>query len=227
MESDVLINAIGSHLDALQSTVNTSVGLALVAAWAGFQKEREISVFALKATRGQALHLLGLVFIFTNVTALILFLRLADLLYLVDAVEIDKAITAIATHKWVFNPFAQFTSTPLSIINSCFGYGALIVIWWIGYTCLALLNDNKRSFIFSMIGAVFLAVGLASMLAISHCFMVLAERLSDASAEIQAAAVMLFWPKQITSFLGIGLGGLVFALATLFASNRDHSLVDE
>ncbi|MEO1323637.1 MAG: hypothetical protein AAFV59_11585 [Pseudomonadota bacterium] len=219
MNQEVLIDAIGSQLDALQSIISAAVVLALLSAWAGISKKPTVSVFSLEVTRSEAYLLLGWTFVFVNVAATLLFLRLADLILNIAPTHIDEALTVLATHSWVFNPYALFGTSSLAVIHSCFGYGALICIWWIGFTCLAVLQGSKSEFPKSLIAIVFLGVGLASMGAIQLGFFGVLEQLEHADPALRNAAYLTVIPRTVTTFIGIIIGGLIFSVTFRFAAN--------
>lgn len=223
MEQDVLVLAIANQLDGLSSLISTTVGLALIAAWTGLQGEERVSVFSLTMKREHAFYILGASFITANATAIIYFLRLADIIAQVDDDHILKALTTLGTSAWAYNPFAYFGDSALSLTFSGFGFGLLIVIWWIGFTALSLLVEYPtRKPAELLVMAAFLLVGLGSMLAIQLVFSRVGTRLTgvetlyDFSIDVQAQAIL----RSIFAFLGIGAGGLLFLLAQISRRKR-------
>ena len=209
MDQELLIKALSQQLDALNSLIGWAVGLALISAWAGLQHSHHIEIFSMKVTRREAFFLLGAAFLFVNIAAILFFSRIDDLLLLVDPKHFTKALTALGTHAWPFNPYAYFGDFVSSLVLSNFGYGGLIIIWWLGYTALALVHDDKKALEFRLIIGTFLAVGLVSMGVIQLGFFVILRRLSDVDqyslrTSIEGQAI----PRSILTFAGIGAGGL-------------------
>lgn len=220
MDAELVIAALGKQLDALSSLIGWAVGLALITAWAGLQKQPEISLFSMKVSRSDALLLLGAAFLFVNVAAILYFMRVGDLIFLIKKESLHKALTAIGTHAWAFNPYAYFGNSTASLILSNFGYGALIAIWWIGYTALSLVQDDKTTLEFRLVIGAFLVVGLVSMGAIQYGFGAILSRLDDLDGNFRSAILDQVAPRGILTFLGIGLGGLIFVAAQKFQKSR-------
>jgi hypothetical protein len=77
--------------------------------------------------------------------------------------------------KWIFGPLCNpFFLGKYRLLNSC-GYAFLIILWWLGmHTFLYSTGLNPQSkWVFgwqTLISVMFLALGLASMLAIQGCW---------------------------------------------------------
>jgi hypothetical protein len=214
MHQETVIAAIGAQLDALSSLLSTTIALALLAAWAGIHGASKVTVFSLEVERPHAFYILAASFILVNITAIIYFLRLADLLSVVQDANLAQALTALGTHSWAYNPYAYFGPSPMSLIQSGFGYGVMIVIWWIGYATLSLLTDflPKRRLDRAIMQG-FFAVGLTSMGAIQWVYYVVLGRLRTPQFEqfidVEANVVV----RTVFTFAGIGVGALIFAAA--------------
>jgi hypothetical protein len=213
MDSELIIAALGKQLDSLNSLVGWAVGLALITAWAGLQRQPEISLLSMKVARKDALYLLGAAFLYVNLAAIVYFVRIGDLIALVEQKSLPKALTVVGTNAWAFNPYAYFGDSFASLFLSNFGYGALIVIWWIGYTALSLVQDDKTALDFRIVIGAFLAVGLVSMGAIQYGFGFILIRVDELDASFRSSILGQVIPRTVLTFVGIGLGGLIFALA--------------
>jgi hypothetical protein len=226
MDQDILVTAITGQLNGLSSLISTTVGLALVAAWTGLQGEERVSLFSLSVERRHAFYILGASFITANITAIIYFLRLADIVAQIDDAHLAEALTTLGTNAWPYNPFAVFGDSAFSALHSSFGYGLLIIIWWIGFTALSLLIEyptRKIAEWFVMSG--FFFVGIASMATIQLVFFEVADRVIDKGTpiDLQASGV-----RATFAFVGIALGGGLFFLAQRFRARRigPHNLID-
>jgi hypothetical protein len=219
MDQELLLAAIGDQLDALSGLISTTIGLALLAAWAGLWGEKKVALFSMSVERLHAFYILGASFITVNVTAIIYFLRLADILVQIDGAHLDDALTVLGMNPWPYNPFAYFGPSTSSVLHSGLGYGLLIVIWWIGYTALSLLVDYRtRRVSERLILYGFLAVGVLSMLVVQYVFWIIAGRVEDAAFPLDVAVNRVV--RTAFSLAGIGAGGLIFCLARGFRARR-------
>jgi len=221
MDQDVLVSAIANQLDGLSALISTTVGLALIAAWTGLQGEEKVSVFSLSVKREHAFYILGASFITANTTAIIYFLRLADIIGEIDDAHLLEALTTLGTNAWPYNPFAYFGDSTFSLLHSSFGFGLLIVIWWIGFTALSLLvNYPTRVAAERVLMSVFLLVGLASMVAIQIVYSEVWIRLSETGASFPINLKTNWLVRSAFTFAGIGAGGLLFWLAQRLRPKR-------
>jgi hypothetical protein len=109
------------------------------------------------------------------------FLRVADLITMVtDPDRLKKALTVLFTHKWALSPFSYYGDSGWAMWYSSFGFGLLIIVWWIGATTLALLSNYKRTG-FTVLGVVFLIVGLLSMASIINDYYTIHAKLASLS----------------------------------------------
>lgn len=219
MDQISLISSLKDHLDILSGLVGSTVGLALLSGWAGLQRTETISLLGMTVTRREAFFLLAAIFIGVNFAALILFLRVADLLQLTAGENSVAAITALGSHPWPFNPYAYFGDSAFSTIYSSVGYGCLIIIWWIGLSTLTLFQDPTDIISKSVYG-LFFAIGLLSMLAIQYVFFVVLKILPTLPSALQSGIESTILPRTIATFAGIGIGFLVAQAVNTFAGKR-------
>lgn len=220
MEPAALVDAIGKHLDSLAGILNWIVGLAIVMIWTGAHRAEEVSLFGLKMTRKDAFYLLGAAFLYVNIIAIVLFLRIGNILETIGAKDFARAMTVLGTNAWPFNPYAYFGSSRSSAIIGNFGFGALIVIWWIAYTALAMCRDDRKSLDYLVVVGTFLIIGLISIGAMSYGFSVIRDRLDDLSPALGSSIASQAIPRTIFAFVGIGVGGLIFIIAGRVQARR-------
>lgn len=221
MESEAIIFSIGRHIDALSGLVNATVGLALVSGWAGLQKTQVVTVLSMRASRRDAFYVLAAAYIGVNLAATITFLRVADLVAMGEA-QPQKVATALALHPWVFNPFAYFGPSSFSTLYSSIGFGCLIAIWWIGYSSLTLFRTFRERWALP-IYAVFLAVGLSTMMAINHVYAVLFDKIVPMlSLDEQTGVLRTIIPRSVATFSGIGVGMAIFLATQVLAVRRSE-----
>lgn len=213
MDQDVIVSALGTHLDTIEAYVNAITLLAVAAAWAGVRRSREIDAFGTKFDRRHAFWALAVLYLIANITILALFLRVGDLVSLLDPSHVVKGTTTLATHSWVLNPFSYFGSSGVARFHSCEGYGLLIATWWLCNASLSTLMDNKRSRAAQILLGLFLAIGLGSMLAINRVYNVILSSLCASSPALYAAVSSTVIERSVGNGLGIIVGGLIFVAA--------------
>ncbi len=209
MNQDIIVQALGKHLDALQTILNSIILLAAATAWAGISRQQEIEALKIKFQRRHAFFAASGLYLIANIIVLILFLRIGDLFALVDNAHLIAGVSTLATHAWILNPFGYFGSSALGRFHSGEGFGLLIVTWWLCNASLYTLVDKKRSFASQVLIAVFLAVGLLSMLAVERDYMIILTRIQhEATLTQQLKSTVL--ERTVGTFLGIGVGSLAF-----------------
>lgn len=213
MDQDVIVEAVGKHLDTIETYVNAIVILAVAAAWAGIRRSREIEAFGTKFDRRDAFWALAVLYLVGNMAILILFLRVGDLVVLLDPPHVVKGITTLATHSWVLNPFSYFGASGVARFHSAEGYGLLIATWWLCNASLSTLMDDKRNRAAQLLLGVFLAIGLGSMLAMNRVYFVVLDSLRASAPALYAAASNTVVERGVGSALGIVVGGLIFVAA--------------
>ena len=124
---------------------------------------------------------------------------------MIDDQTFPVAVTKLATHKWLANPFSFFGEAPLANIYASSGFGLLIILWWIGNASLYSLSDDPFSLIGTFVQGVFLAIGLASMLAIQRVMPVVLRRIETLSPSLHAEVVATIPYRSAMTFAGIGV----------------------
>ena len=213
MDQEIIVEAIGKHLDAIETYVNAISILAIAATWAGIQRSSEIEVLGMKFKRRHAFWVAAGLYLIANMTILILFLRIGDLVALLDASHAVKGATLLATHSWVLNPFSYFGNTSIARAHSGEGYGLLIVTWWLCNASLSTLVDDKRNHAAALLLALFLVIGLGAMLAMSRVDMIVVDGLRTAAPALYSVVVDTATERYVGTVLGIVVGALVFVVA--------------
>lgn len=215
MNQDILVDAVGKHLDMIETYVNAVALLAVAAAWAGVRRSREIEAFGTKFDRRDAFWALAVLYLIANTAILILFLRVGDLVLLIKPSHSVKAATTLATQSWVLNPFGYFGGSAVARFHSAEGYGLLIAVWWLCNASLSTLMDDKRNRAAGLLLGVFLAIGLGSMLAINRAYAVILGSLVTSAPALHAAVIETLPDRTVGTGMGILVGGLIFV-----ATNR-------
>lgn len=213
MDQDVIVDAIGKHLDRIETYVNAIALLAMSAAWAGVRRSRVIDAFGTKFDRRHAFWALAALYLIGNMTLLILFLRVGDLMLLLDPSHVVKGTTTLATHSWVLNPFSYFGSSGVARFHSSEGFGLLIATWWLCNASLSTLMDDKSSRAAQVLLGLFLAIGLGSMLAMNRVYEVVLDSLRASAPALYAAATDTAIERVVGNGLGIVVGVAIFVAA--------------
>ena len=213
MDQEVIVGALGKHLDTIETYVNAIAILAVAAAWAGVQRSREIEVLGAKFDRHHAFWAVALLYLKGNMTIFILFLRVGDLVALLEPSHVLKGATTIATHSWVLNPFGYFGTSGVARFHSAEGYGLLIATWWLCNASLSTLMDDKRNRAAQLLLGLFLAIGLGSMVSMNRVYGIVLGALQTSSPELYTAALSTAVERTVGNGLGIVIGGLIFVAA--------------
>jgi hypothetical protein len=214
MDQDIIIDAITKHLNMLETYVSFMVLTAVPAVWAGVSDSRQIKAFGIKLHRRYAFWGLAVLYLLTNTVILFLFLRIGDLVLLLDSSHIVKGFSALVTNPWVLNPFSYFGDRFTAKFHSPGGYLLLIVIWWVCNTSLWTLLDEKRDRRAWLLLGLFLLLGVLSILSINRAYRVALDGLGANAPELWADAGKGVWNRTVGCWLGALIGAGVFA-ATL------------
>lgn len=197
-------------MDAIAKVVNWSIVLATVFWWAGVQGDTVINTQGLTIRREHALFVACVFFIFANFFALDTFYRIGGLLKNCNDDSFEKASAILALHPWIFNPFSLYGYSILSNFMTGKGYGLLIFIWWYGNSSLLALTDRKYVALGILMQAVFLTVGLLSMITINRVEIIIYKRFLKIDPDVAATLKRVTPIRLLVTLLGIGIGGLLY-----------------
>lgn len=215
MDQAALIDAIGKHLDLLEKLTTWALFVSLATAWAGLQK-KDISALGMTFARREAFAAASALYLFANLIIVILFLRVGDLLEMVDDKGFARAITKLGTHTWIMNPYSYFGLTLSSRSYSCEGFGVLIVLWWFCHASLYTLAEGKWTYRHFILIGTFLVIGLGAMASINRVSWIVLDKGQHALpqqlfADIASTSI----ERSLAAFLGIGLGAFAFFIVQL------------
>jgi hypothetical protein len=210
MTGGILLDAITNHLNALESIYKWAVLVALAVAWAGIRRQQKIKIFDIEIERRQSFYALAALFLLANVTVLVLFIRLGELMSAVGDADFLDGFTRLSTHPWILNPFAYFGDSRWAGLVSSEGFGLLVVIWWLCFSGLhALLDDSHARYVRFLLGA-FLFTGLLTMLAIHRVAWIVVDRLHNLHSRLYLDVVGTGWERLVGILLGLCVGLFVF-----------------
>lgn len=215
IDQKIIIDTIAKHLDSLESLASTIIILSVAIAWAGIQRSQQIEVFSTTFNRRHAFFVVAALYLIANMSILILFLRLGDLVGFLDKNNIVKGVTQLSTHKWILNPFAYFGNSTIAQIHSSEGFGLLISVWWLCNASLSSLMDDKKHKVANILIGLFLVIGLCSMFAIQRVFSIILESLQKSHTELYTLVLQTMNDRTVGTIIGIIVGGLIFAAVNL------------
>jgi hypothetical protein len=215
MDPISLVEAIGKHLDVLEKISLWAFLLSLAVGWAGLQGE-EITALGMKFKRREAFFAAAFVYMFANVITIILFLRLGDLLLLLGADDrmFSQALTKLATHTWLMNPFAYFGGDGSSRLYEDEGAGLLIALWCFCSASLTTLIEGRRNIGHKILIGAFLLAGVSAVGAAGRIGWIVCRHRSDSLLRKSIASTI--GGRIGGMLLGVIFGGLLLYCAPLF-----------
>ena len=173
MDQEEIVSALKDHVDSLQKIVRWSLLFALAFWWAGIQQSDNIKALGIDFTRGQALFVAICTYLIINLTRLDKLWRVGDLIKLLDNSSITRGLGKLAYHSWELNPYSYFGSSLFARIHSSKGLGLLIIVWWICNSSIYSLSDNIQAPLAKILQAIFLAIGLSSIVAANRSYKII------------------------------------------------------
>lgn len=228
MNQEAIIEALTSHLNSLEATVSALIIITLATAWAGIQRKDPIEIFSTEVRRKDAAAVLSVIYIISNIMIAFLFWRIGDLILLLEKDTYVEGLSVVATHRWILNPYALFEDSVISQIVASVGFGLLIVVWWMGFTSLYALRDNKNGPTRHVFDAVFLIIGLLSMLCVQRVYLIVLYDLNMLPIKMRETLSHAFIYRSVATFCGIVLGSLYFSFVNLIDNQvkRQNSAID-
>jgi len=221
MNQAALVEALKSQLDLAEHLFNWALIFSAAVAWAGLQRQPYIEAFHVKVDRRDAFVAIAVLYLFATTVAIVLFLRIGDLFTLVDCDHFGQAVTIVATHQWILNPFSYFGPSSVARSYSAEGNGLLIAVWWLCNSSLYTLIDVKQSRRAKVLLVIFVMVGVVAVFSLRRAYFIIlrqAETLAPTLSDQLAATVP---ERRLALFLGIAAGALIF-IATNRLQQRWH-----
>ncbi len=222
MHADSLISAIESHLSSLEGYVTSAILIAVVTYWSGLFQKGPIEIVGLTVNRRYAAFVTGVAFLFLNIATLLSLVRIDALLAAVPGDRFAEAVTKLGTNSWLLNPFSFFGTGRLARVVSAWGFGGLIVAWWLCNTSFSLLQERvsrgapERRFGLIAIAALFLLIGLLTMQAINLAYFIVVSRGEGTlPTELHRSILDSAMERHVCTMVGIGVGGAIFSLSNL------------
>ncbi len=211
MDHTVIVAAIGKHLDSLEKITSWALLVSLAVALAGLQGNDNIPIAGITFARKWAFNGTVGIYLFANLAITMLFLRIGELLLLVQGDKFGDAFATVATHSWIMNPYAYFGSGAVARSHSCEGYAMLIVLWWLCHSSLSTLIEGRPHINHKVLVVLFLGLGLVAMWSVQRVYFIVLERgAATLPSSLYEAVLNTSVERTIATFLGVGMGGLVY-----------------
>lgn len=206
MNQDAVQDSLVRQLEVIDKSIFWALAVASVIGWAGAHHTDPIEVIGLKSSRADAYFVAGWAFVLANIAILLAFLRMGDLLDLLDASNFKTGIEKVMTHSSFFNPFAFFGSGTLAQMYSGLGWGLLILCWWICLTSIGTLVDLSQM---RRVLVTFLVIlGILSTVAMHRCQARMSGKLQKVDAEFSRSVALSIRLRRVIATLAAS-GGLV------------------
>jgi len=215
LNAESIIDALGSHLEALRSVANWGVLLALAVWWASVRQQDEIELGPLKVRRSDAMPIAAAGYFLANVGVLVLFARIDSLLRLLPDDSFVEGYSKLATGSWLMNPYAMLGPGFVAQISCAASIGLLICSWWACFSSLALMTPNRsfaRAVVWWAPGLSYL-FGLASLGLLYRTYLLNKERLG----RLAPTLMQDFHVTAIWRWVGIGVGMVAGFVVFVFA----------
>jgi hypothetical protein len=209
LNQDAVVEALGKHLDALQTVFNSIILLAVAIAWAGISHQSEIQALSIKFKRRDAFFVASGLYLIANVVVLILFRRIGDLFVLLDNSHTASGFSTIAIHSWILNPFSYFGSSIVARLCSGGGIGLLCFTWYLCNASLYTLDDKLHPSAAKIIMGSFSALGVLSLMAIVSDHQIIIRQVGFHSAIGDQFRITMI-ERMGGTLAGIGGGALTF-----------------
>jgi hypothetical protein len=131
VDQKTLVDTLKSHIDEMQGIFSWALLVAVGIGWAGLTRQKQIEASGIKIYRRYAFYVACSLYILTNIVLLLLFLRLGEILLLLNNSTFVEGFTVLSSHKWILNPYAYFGNSTISKLLSSIGTGLLVLFWWI------------------------------------------------------------------------------------------------
>ncbi len=214
MDEKTLLEAVAGHVGLLSSLQWWMLVTALAAIYMVVAGKDELDLKFFKARRENAAALLGALYLIVTAAIFVVLVRLYGLIEALPDAQILAAFTKIATHSWLFNPFAYFGDWWPYKFVSLASLLALVVAWFFGFASLSLPEAKRgRARAAAVFSTVFVALSVVNLIAVQQVYFLLEGRTALVKPELSAALTSL----KESRLSVIEWGGIVAFVASLVA----------
>lgn len=245
MTPDTIDAALPKHLDEMRSIVKWVISFAFVASILVIQGRAEMEALGVELSRNEAFFIIAVIYIALCVAVAGHAQQIATLLRGVPVERLSASTERLASHEWLFNPYAFYWNGGEYFRPGYWGFVALIATFWLCMACLYALvpgfldtlvfEPRTDSFFDTMtwseavkgvgyavpVGA-FAAIGDLAMKRIIGTYKACAARCVPAEPLLAARFEKVQADLTAASHTGIATGGVVFiaVLALAYALPR-------
>jgi hypothetical protein len=219
-----IVDAIKTHLGALQSITAWALLLALAAGWAGLKGEAIVEVGPLKFPRRQAYHAVAGAYTLASLATLALVARLHGLLRLLGNDHFVSGYSALATHSWLMNPFGYLGTTPLAQASCAASIGLLIFSWWLCVASVVLIRpEGTKRFYVVALPLAFLVIGNGTLYVLWQTYGFTRWRLLDVAPALATGLADSAGGRWLGIWIGTVAGLAAFVVAVRISMKRSET----
>jgi hypothetical protein len=216
MDQDLMIDALGKHLSALQYIVGWALIIAFGVGWAGLQNKKEIELVRLKFERRTAFYVATLLYLMANLAVLLLLWRIKALLTALPDEHFVKGYTTLALHDWLLNPFAYVGRGTTAELSTMWSMGLWIVSWWICITSVVVLRGKQPILKSVILPVLFYGAGTASLVCLYQIYRLNRSRLAILDQTLYADLQATANGRWVAIWSGFITGMAIFSVALWF-----------
>jgi hypothetical protein len=220
VDQDSLLDAIGSHMDSLQSIFSWGAALAVGLYWTALRGDQELEFAGLKFGRRDAFYVAAVLYLAATVVVLLLLGRLLALLALLDDGHFLQGYTVLAVHPWVLNPFAYLGESVAAETSARWSIGVLIATWWLSITSIALLYHRRPGWRSLLVPALFYVAGLVTLWVLFKLYSLNLSRLQSIAPSVYSGLKATAADRWAAIYTGTSVGVSFFLITLLWQRRR-------
>lgn len=210
MKQEILIEAVGKHLDGMAFLLNWLIATAFAMTFAGLTRQDTLEVLGVKVKSRYAFNIAALVTVVALTAILLLLLRLLSVMSSLDDAHFVDGLTKLTTHEWYFNPFSFFGNSPVAYVHATLSYFLFFVVVSLAALPLGALQQATEKYR-GMVYLLLMAVLVGMAIAVWQVNSLAIDRLRGMNPELYGALREVFMWKTVS---------LGFCTATVTAVNR-------
>lgn len=197
MNQQILIEAVGKHLDGIASLLNWFIATAFVMTFAGLTRQETLEVLGVKVKSRDAFNVAALITLVTLAGMFLLLLRLLSIMSSLDDGHFVEGLTRLTTHDWYLSPFSFFGNSTVAYLHGTLSYFLFFTALGLAALPLAALQRRREKY---RLRVLFLqvAVGVGIALAVWGIHFVTLTRLRGASADLYNPFSAAFMWKTVS-----------------------------
>ena len=136
VDQTAVLAGIDKTLDSLQTTIHWASLMVVLFAAAELWGNYPLTVVGITVKDTQVFWLAAPFYLFANVKCLDLLVRVSRLVHLLSDPFVVRALSTIAVHPFVANPFGYFGAGAVARFTAAKGFALLVLLWWTAHASL-------------------------------------------------------------------------------------------